>query len=93
MTTIDKYVPSKEDVVRITVIELPQDHKVGEGLYEWRYLSDKHLMDYLTLKKELVKIAPPHPQLGPEMVVERMLDRLQNFRRMYVNTVTGELTS
>ena len=91
--TVSKYVPAKEDVVRITVIDPPLERKRGEGLYEWRYLSDKHLMDLLTLEKELVKIAPAHPQLKVEQVVERMLDRLQNFKRLFVNTVTGEMSS
>ena len=91
--TVSKYVPRREDVVRIVVIDLPLQKIPGEGLYEWTYLADKQLMDLLTLEKELLPIVPDHPQLKPIQVVERVLDRLQNFRRLFINTVTGEISS
>ena len=51
--SIKKYVLKKEDVIRITVIDLPQERLPGEGLYEWRFMTDKHYMDMLTLEKEI----------------------------------------
>lgn len=92
-TGIRKYVPSKEDVIRITVIESPLERKPGEGVYEFRYMEDKPLMDLITLEKELVRVAPKHPQLTPHQMAERILDRLQNFRRVFINTTTGEISS
>lgn len=92
-STIRKYTPRKEDVVRITVIELPLEYKAGEGLYEWRYMSDKQLMDMLTLKRELMAVIPPHSYYSPEWQATTVVDRLQNFRRVFINTVTGEISS
>lgn len=90
---IRKYVPRKEDVVRIVVIDLPTEKKPGEGLYERTYSGQKELMDLLTLEKELVELAPPHPFLTVDQVVANILDRLQNFRKVYINTATGEISS
>lgn len=84
--TIRKYVPRKEDVIRIVVIELPEQFKSGEGLYEWRFMTDKHLMDVVTLQKELSRTYD-------RMQVERILDRLYNFRKAYLNLHTGEISS
>lgn len=91
--SIQKYVPQKQDVIRIKVIELPETFASGEGLYEWRYLYDKHYMDIVTLKRELLDVAPKHKVLPPDRVAEQILDMLQNFRRVFINTVTGELST
>ena len=85
-SSIKKYVLKKEDVIRITVIDLPQERLPGEGLYEWRFMTDKHYMDMITLEKEIKDKAPEQDPV-------RILDRLQNFRRVFINLHTGEVSS
>jgi len=82
---ISRYTPSIDDVIRIEMIEAPREHEVDEGIYEWRFKEDKHLMDIITLEKELMKLAPQK--------CERILDRLYNFRKVYLNMTTGEISS
>lgn len=85
MSTIQKYQPSKEDVIRIEVIELPTEHLPDEGQYEWKFRGDKLYMDLLTLEKELEKVMPGK--------AARILDRLQNFRKCFLNLTTGEIST
>ena len=83
--TIHKYVPRKEDVIRIEAIEIPSEKAQDEGLYEWRHMSDNVSMDILTLEKELERVLPGHS--------EYILDRLQNFRKVFINLATKEVST
>lgn len=89
--TVSKYVPSAEDVIRIEVIELPTELAKGEGLYEWRYMSDKYLLDIFTLKQEIRDKIPNSKDIPDEVFVTHILDRIQNLRRIFVNIRTGEI--
>lgn len=83
MQAIRKYQPSKEDVIRIEMIEAPTERLPDEGQYEWKHRGDKLYMDLLTLEKEIEKVMPGKS--------ERILDRLQNFRKCFLNLTTGEI--
>jgi hypothetical protein len=83
--TIQKYKASREDVIRIEVIEFPMEREPGEGLYEWIFREDKFLLDMLTLEKEIDKYVPKKREL--------VLDRLQNFRKVFINLTTGAIDS
>lgn len=83
--TIKKYRPSREDVIRVEVIELPKERLPDEGLYSWKFRETNMLMDYLTLEKELNLHVPKRTAF--------ILDRLQNMRRVYINLTTGEVSS
>lgn len=83
--SIRKYVPSRDDVVRIEMIIAPEEHAKDEGLYEWWFRDNKLLMDILTLEKELKRYLPAK--------CEKILDRLYNFRKLYLNLTTGEMSS
>jgi len=81
----ERYVPSPEDIIRVEAIELPTKREPGEGLYEWRHLDTLFLVDMLDLKKEFENVMPGKS--------EDLLDRIQNFRKLYINLVTGEVTT
>ena len=80
--------PKPEDIIRIVVIDLPDEKEVGEGKYEYRTgINPKSpvYFDVIGLEEQLNKVLPGH--------AESLLDRLQNFRRAYINVSTGEITS
>lgn len=80
--------PNPEDVVKISVIELPTEFEKGEGLYDLRYGNNPKkpiYYDVIDIKKELEKLVKSR--------AEDILDRLQNFRKAYINLKTGEITS
>ena len=87
MGTIEKSKPTKEDVIRIEMIDKPYTWGPGEGLYEWRWCDQKFTVDMIDLKKEIEKI-PKFEKMG-----ERIMDRIQNFPVLYLNMRTGEVTS
>ena len=78
--------PKREDIIRVEVIELPTQKEPGHGLYEWRYMDDKYVLDIMDLEKELAAKVTSH-----DPVV--LLDRLQNFRKIYINIRTGEVST
>lgn len=80
--------PIKEDIIRIEMIDRPLKHEKGEGLYEWRYMEDKFYIDLLDLEKELKALGGIF-----EKRYERILDRIQNFHKVYLNRRTGEVTT
>jgi len=73
----------KEDLIRIKVIELPKYRVKGEGLYEWRDIHNKFLVNMLDLEKEIEQVLPGK---GIDL-----LDRLQNFRKIFINRRTKEV--
>ena len=75
----------KEDIIRIEALDLPEVLEKGEGVYEWRCMDTKFYVDIIALKKELKEIMP-----GRE---EDIADRLQNFRKVFINTATGEVST
>lgn len=80
--------PNPADVIKIVVIELPEAREFGEGLYDLRRGSEPkkpNYYDILGLLKVLSKELP-----GME---EGIVDRLQNFRKAYINIRTKEVTS
>lgn len=83
--TIHKYIPSREDVARIEMIDKPLHKMKGEGLFEWQFRDVKQLMDLLDLEKEIEAYRPGRS--------ERILDRIYNFRKCYLNLTTGEVTT
>lgn len=82
---IRKYEPLKEDVIRIDVVELPEKREKDEGLFRWRHMTDDFYVDIMDLIKELKKVSPEHH--------ERLLDRVHNFRKLYINLATGETST
>jgi len=78
--------PKREDVIRVEAIELPAHKEPGEGLYEWRYMDDKYTLDIMDLEKEFKSKVPDHDPV-------KLLDRLQNFRKLYINIRTGEVST
>lgn len=84
--------PDPSDVVKIKVIELPELVEVGEGLYDLRHGDNPKVVKYfdiISLPKELKKILPVTMQDRIEFIV----DKLQNFRKVYLNLATGEISS
>ena len=77
----------KEDIIRIEMIDKPYQWGKGCGLYDWRYCNEKFTVDIVDLKKEIEKV-PKFEKMG-----ERILDRIQNFRVVYLNMKTGEVTT
>lgn len=79
-----------EFVYKIEVLDLPTQVEPGEGLYELRYAAtpdEWELHDIITMRKKLAQM------FGSDHVAEQMLDRLQNFRKLYINLQTGETSS
>ncbi len=81
--TITKPTVNKEDIIRIKVIDLPKQRLKGEGLYRWQDPHNNYLLDMLDLEKEIDKILP-----GKGL---DLLDRLQNFKTIYINRSTREV--
>jgi hypothetical protein len=80
--------PDPSVIVKIEVIELPSELEKNEGLYEMRLGSNPKkpvYYDIIDMKKELEKLMP---NKGDDII-----DRLQNFRKAYLNLKTGEITS
>ena len=77
----------KEDIIRIEMIDKPHEFGKGHGLYEWRYCSKKFTLDIFDLKRE-IETLDKFKKLS-----ERILDRIYNFRVIYLNIRTGEVTS
>jgi len=78
--------PSK--VLKIEVLDLPENYEVGEGQYDLRWANNPdnyELHDLLSLERALKGIIPKR--------VDDILCRLQNFRVAYLNLATGEITS
>ena len=67
------------------MILAPTQYARGEGLYEWRYMTDKFYVDILDVEKEINDVLPGKG--------EDILDRLQNFRTVFINIATGEVTT
>ena len=78
-----KKVPKPEDVIRIVAEELPTTPDKGDGLYEWRWCTDKYYLDFVDLGKEIDKVMPGRS--------EEILERLQNFRKVFLILNTGEV--
>ena len=73
----------KEDLIRVKMITRPLQRLKGEGYYEWRDAHEKFYVDILDLEKEIEEVMPGR---GIEL-----LDRIQNFRTLYINRRTGEV--
>lgn len=74
------------DIIRIEMIEKPLTREKGEGLYEWRRgASEKFLVDMIDLEKEVNSVMP-----GKGIDI---LDRVQNFYKVYINLATGEVST
>ncbi len=83
-----KPVRNRSQVIRIEMLEAPEHREVGQGEYELKY-ADKPkepiYHDIMSLLRFLTKIWPEQ--------AEHILDRLQNFRKVFINLDTGEITS
>lgn len=82
-----KYEPTRDTVVRIEAIDLASEHEKGHGLYRWQHMTDNYLLDIVSLKKEIGKVVTGRIQ------IERIMDRIANFRKVYIDLTTGEVTS
>lgn len=80
--------PTKADIIRIEMIERPELFEKGEGLFEWRYLSDKYTLDVIDLKEEIHSLGGIFADRA-----ETIMDRVFNMRRVYLNLRTGEVSS
>jgi len=76
-------------IIKIEVLELPKLFEEDEGIYELRYgntPNECQTFDIVELEKELKYI---------EEIKDRsefILDHLQNFRKVYINLDTREIT-
>lgn len=77
--------PRKEDIHRVRVILPPAHFARMEGLYEFRHEDIKFYVDIIDALKELDDLIPGRG--------EHLLDRLQNFRTIFINTATQEVTT
>jgi hypothetical protein len=78
--------PSK--VVKIECFELPQHREPNEGEYELRWANrpeEFELHDLFSLERELKNIMPDR--------IDDIVTRIQNFRVVYINMQTGEITT
>ncbi len=82
--------PKKEDIVRIEMIVAPEQREKGEGLYEYRHMSDRYTLDIFDLERDLAKLKHDFKMNGTP---EQVLDRLQNFKMVYINLGTGEVST
>lgn len=76
-------------IIKIEALDLPKFFEEDEGTYEMRYAhnpSEYQTFDIIDLKKELESINEL------ESRAEFILDHLQNFKRVYINLDTGEIT-
>ncbi len=80
-----KKVPRKEDVIRIVMLDPPEHYARGEGIYEWRYMDDKFYVDIIDVEKEINNVMPGRG--------EAVLDRIQNFGKVFLNIATNEVTT
>ncbi len=80
-----KTVPRREDIIRIVLLDPPEHYRKGEGIYEWRHMDDKFYVDIIDAEKEINDVMPGRG--------EAILDRLQNFKKVFLNTATGEVTT
>jgi len=77
--------PRPEDIIRVEMIDRPEVDEPGEGLYEWRHLSNRFSLDLRTLRNEIEKVMPGRS--------EEISDRIFNFRIVYMNLRTGEVST
>ena len=78
------------NVIRIEALELPTSHDIGEGDYVLQFgdrPKEKFYHDIISLKKFLGTI-----QNLPKKV-DDLLDYLQNFKKVFINLDTGEVSS
>jgi hypothetical protein len=76
-------------IIKIEALELPKLFEEDEGIYEMRYANkpdEYQTFDIIDLKKELESINELTSR------AEFILDHLQNFKRVYINLNTGEIT-
>lgn len=72
------------DIIKIELIDHPTKLEKGEGTYLIRYLDDRFFMDIHDCMRYLEK----NVHIG---ISVHVMDRLQNFKKVYVNKVTGEI--
>lgn len=75
----------REDIIRIEMFDRPDRIQVGEGSFEIRYMDDRYFVDS---KGVLDKIAEYFPDVN-----EQIFDRLWNFRKIFLNITTGEIST
>jgi hypothetical protein len=76
------------DIIRIEALELPEQKEVGEGIYDYRTGDTPKaplFFDIIGLELKLKDVMPDR--------VDFIIDHLQNFKKVYVNIKTGEITS
>lgn len=78
--------PQPEDIIRIEMIDKPLSREPGEGMYEWRHMTDRYYVDIVGVAKDI-------DSQGPMFNSEFILDRLYNFTKVYINLRTGEVTT
>jgi hypothetical protein len=79
--------PDPADVIKIVMVHKPEERELGEGLYDLRFGTDPkepHYFDIIGLEKELKRHLPG--------MQEDIIDRLYNFRQVYINKKTREVT-
>jgi len=80
--------PDPNKVIRIEMLEAPTQYEVGEGEYEVRFANDPknpYYHDMLSLERWLNEIWPER--------TDDILNRLQNFKKAFLNLGTGEITT
>lgn len=80
--------PDSKFVVKVTMLEPPEEREPGEGLYELRFGSDPTVCEFF----DLIKMEQKFRKLLPGRETD-LLDRLQNFKKVYINLLTGETSS
>lgn len=75
------------DIVKIVMVDAPDTFEDNNGLYEVRYGNKpdvSEFFDIVKLEKMLSGIE--------NIIADQILDTLQNFRRVYINKKTSEIT-
>lgn len=77
--------PKREDIVRVVMVEKHERLEKGEGLFEVRYMDEKFYLDSVDC---IMYMEDKIPNMGVQL-----MDRLYNFKRLYLNLRTGEITT
>ena len=80
------------DIIRIEVIEFPDEKEVGEGIYDYRIGSNPKTPLFF----DIIGIENKLKEALKDVMLDRVdfiLDHLQNFRKVYINIKTHEITT
>lgn len=75
--------PDKKDVIRIVLMLEAEANKRGEGVYEWRHDGIRFLYDIVQCRNAINGVCPGKG--------EDYIDRLENFKKLYINLKTKEV--